>query len=162
MSLYVFVSALWLFVLFQSDLSLLSGLTTFITLTAPPSSVSYMYTHTDAEKHLGQGHRSVGLNGRWSAVTNRQWGCLMMWGGTQRCCTHQLQMADMLHTPFHLLPLLLHEILPNNYTPQLWLWLTTPLQKSLHRWTFVRPCKHKTPQRFQINVPHAEVAVVRH
>lgn len=99
----------------------------------------------------------------WTLIcSNQQTVRLMMWGGTQRCCTHQLQMADMLHTPFHLLPLLLHEILPNNYTPQLWLWLTTPLQKSLHRWTFVRPCKHKTPQRFQINVPHAEVAVVRH
>lgn len=111
----------WLFVLFQSDLSLLL-VSQHSSLWQPTPSVSYMYTHT--EKHLGQGHRSVGLNGRWSAVTNRQWGCLMMWGGTQWCCTCQLQMADMFHSPFHLLSLLLHEILPNNYTPQLRLWLT--------------------------------------
>lgn len=51
---------------------------TFITLTADPLCLTYMYTHTH-RKPLGGGlgHRSLRLNGHSCAATNRKWGCVI-------------------------------------------------------------------------------------
>lgn len=71
--IFAFVSLLCVFVLTQSDLSLL--LDQKHSLLWQPTPLSSMYVHKHMQKTIrGEGHRSLRLNGHWSALTNRKWG----------------------------------------------------------------------------------------